>query len=254
MDDLEVARAAAAAASEIIRARLAGPAEYKGPVDPVTAADREAEAAITRVIGSHRPKDGLLAEEGTGIRSETGRRWVVDPLDGTVNFLHGVPQVAVSIALEVEGEPVVGVIRDPYRDEEFTVSQGGGARLNGQPITVSATHTLAEALVSTGFAYDRQQRAVEYTRVVAAVLEVAQGVRRLGSAALDLSWVACGRYDGHWEVRLSPWDVAAGILLVREAGGTVTASDGGPASHQDLVATNGLIHEDLRQVVRAAMG
>jgi myo-inositol-1(or 4)-monophosphatase len=254
MDDLEVARAAAVAAAQIIRARGSGIAEYKGAVDPVTAVDREAEAAITKVLGSHRPADGLLAEEGTGTESTSGRRWVVDPLDGTVNFLHGVPQVSVSVALESDSEPVVGVIRDVYRDEEFTAERGKGAYLNGAPITVSGTRLLSTSLVSTGFGYDRQQRAADYTRVVTAVLEVAQGIRRLGSAALDLAWVACGRYDGHWEVRLSPWDVAAGMLIVREAGGTVTASDGGPASHRDIVATNGRIHEDLRKVVRRAMG
>lgn len=253
MDDLAVARTAATAAAGLIRAAGTAGIEYKGAVNPVTAADHEAEAAITQIIREARPDDGILAEEGSDTTSPSDRRWVIDPLDGTVNFLHGVPHCAVSIALEESGETVLGVIRDVYRDEEFWSVRGDGAFLNDAPISVSSTDTIGSALVSTGFAYDRQERADEYTRMVNAALRVAQGLRRMGSAAIDLAWVACGRYDGHWEVRLSPWDVAAGLLLVREAGGITTSSDGGPATHLDLVATNGLIHESLRKVVRGAM-
>ena len=253
MDDLALARAAAAEAARVIRAGGSRLADYKGAVDPVTAVDRDAEDAILEMIRQNRPEDSVLAEEGGGDASTAGRRWVVDPLDGTVNFVHGVPQVSVSIALEVDGHPTVGVIRDVYRDEEFWASAGHGAFRDGRAMTVSPTGDLASALISTGFPYDRQERAADYTRVITEVLRAAQGIRRLGSAALDLAWVACGRYDGHWEVRLSPWDVAAGILLVREAGGVTTGSDGGPATHADLVATNGHIHEALRTVVRQAM-
>jgi myo-inositol-1(or 4)-monophosphatase len=254
MDDLDVARAAASAAADIVRAAGIAGTEFKGNVNPVTAADRDAEAAITRIIQRERPHDGLVAEEGSHAASESGRDWVIDPLDGTVNFVHGIPHCAVSIGLEVDGEATVGVIRDVYRNEEFWAVRGAGAFLNGMPISVSPTAEIGAALVSTGFAYDRQERADDYTRMVNAVLRVAQGLRRMGSVALDLAWVACGRYDGHWEIRLAPWDVAAGLLLVREAGGTTTSSDGGPATHHDIVATNGLIHESLRSVVRRAMG
>jgi len=253
MDDLALARAAAAEAARIIGEGGSRAADFKGAVDPVTAVDRAAEAAITRMIRAERPGDALLAEEGTDTGPPTGRRWVIDPLDGTVNFVHGIPQAAVSIALEVDGAAHVGVVRDAHRGEEFWAVRGEGAFRDGERITVSATADLGAALVSTGFPYDRRERAAEYTRIITEVLRVAQGVRRMGSAALDLAWVACGRYEGHWEFRMAPWDVAAGLLLVTEAGGAASSSDGGPATHDDLVATNGLIHEALRAVVRTAM-
>jgi len=253
MDDLTLARTAAARAAGIIarwRGRIDG-AEYKGNVDPVTAADREAEATIAALIAEHRPGDGLLAEEGTAAPSTSGRRWVVDPLDGTVNFLHGIPQVAVSIALEDRDGVVLGVIRDVFRGEEFVAVRGDGASRDGTPISVSECVELRRALVSTGFPYDRQARAAEYTRPVTAVLEVAQGIRRNGAAALDLAWVACGRLDGHWEFNLSPWDVAAGFLLVREAGGTVLGF-GGPPDHRGFTAATPEIAAALHEVVAAA--
>ena len=254
MDDLALARAAAAEAASLILGGVSGSAEFKGAVDPVTAVDRAAEEAIAGVIRSERPGDGILAEEGTETQPTTGRRWVIDPLDGTVNFVHGIPQVGVSIALEVDGAPAVGVVRDVYRGEEFWAVRGEGAYRDGQTIAVSATADLGSALISTGFPYDRRERAAAYTRIITEVLGVAQGVRRMGSAALDLAWVACGRYEGHWEFRMEPWDVAAGLLLVREAGGTASSSDGGPATHEDVVATNGHIHDSLRTTILAAIG
>ncbi|MBI5158337.1 MAG: inositol monophosphatase [Acidimicrobiia bacterium] len=253
MNDLDLARAAAAAAADIIRGwrhRLEG-ADYKGEVDPVTIADREAEAAIVAAISRSRPDDGILAEEGGAAHSASGRRWVIDPLDGTVNFLHGIPQVAVSIGLEDAHGVAVGVVRDVFRDEEFVACRDGGATLNGSPIRVSACTELRRALVSTGFAYDRQSRAAEYTRPVTAVLEVAQGIRRNGSAALDLAWVSCGRLDGHWEFNLSPWDVAAGFLLVTEAGGVVLGFDG-PPDHRGFTAATPAIAAALHGVVAEA--
>ena len=253
MDDLTLARTAAAEAARVILQGATRSADFKGAVDPVTAVDRAAEAAITSLIASERPGDGLLAEEGTDTGAASGRRWVIDPLDGTVNFVHAVPQVAVSIALELDGEPTVGVVRDVYREEEFWASRGEGAFRDGARISVSATTDIGAALVSTGFPYDRQERAADYTRIITRVLQVAQGVRRMGSAAIDLAWVACGRYEGHWEFRMAPWDVAAGLLLVLEAGGTASSSDGGPATHADVVATNGHIHEALRSAVRESM-
>jgi len=254
MDDLTLARTAAAEAARVILEGTSRSAEYKGAVDPVTEVDRAAEAAITSLIGSERPGDDLLAEEGTDTGATSGRRWVIDPLDGTVNFVHAIPQVAVSIALELDGMPTVGVVRDVYRGEEFWASRGDGAFRDGRRISVSPTTAIGASLVSTGFPYDRQERAAEYTRILTRVLQIAQGVRRMGSAAIDLAWVACGRYEGHWEFRMAPWDVAAGLLLVREAGGTTSSSDGGPATHEDVVATNGHIHESLRLAVRGAMG
>jgi myo-inositol-1(or 4)-monophosphatase len=253
MDDLALARTAAAMAAGIIgawRGQIDG-ADYKGEVNPVTVADREAEAAIIALIAEHRPDDGILAEEGGAAASASGRRWVIDPLDGTVNFLHGIPQVAVSIALEGPDGTLVGVVRDVFRGEEFVAVRGEGANRDGSPITVSSCTELRRALVSTGFAYDRQSRAAEYTRPVTAVLEVTQGIRRNGSAALDLAWVACGRLDGHWEFNLSPWDVAAGFLLVREAGGMVLGFDG-PPDHRGFTAGAPGITTALHDVVTAA--
>jgi myo-inositol-1(or 4)-monophosphatase len=253
MDDLTLARLATTAAAGIIigwRDRTDG-ADYKGEVDPVTAADREAEAAIAALITEHRPDDGLLAEEGSASPSASGRRWVIDPLDGTVNFLHGVPQVAVSIALEDGDGVVLGVVRDVFRSEEFVAVRGEGASRDGTPIAVSKCVDLRRALVSTGFPYDRHNRAAEYTRPVTAVLKVAQGIRRNGAAALDLAWVACGRFDGHWEFNLSPWDVAAGFLLVREAGGAVLGFDG-PPDHRAFTAAAPGIASALHAVVAKA--
>ena len=229
-------------------------ADFKGVGNPVTEADREAEQVIVATIKLHRPDDGILAEEGAAAKGSTGRRWVIDPLDGTVNFLHGIPQVAVSIALEDPTGVAVGVVRDVFRDEEFTTLRGGGAFLAGHTITAAATTDLGDALISTGFPYDRRDNAAEYGRHVGAVLGRVRGIRRLGAAALDLAWVACGRLDGHWEVKLSPWDVAAGFLLVREAGGIVTAPEGGQASHSAFVAAAPGIHEALRVVVTEALG
>jgi myo-inositol-1(or 4)-monophosphatase len=255
MDDLTLARTAAAEAAAIIaewRGRIDG-AHYKGDVDPVTIADQQAEAAITALVATHRPGDAMLAEEGGATGAASERRWVVDPLDGTVNFLHGVPQVAVSIALEVAGMVELGVVRDVFRDEEFVAVRGGGATRNGQRIAVSDCRELRRALVSTGFAYDRHTRAAEYTRPVTAALEVVQGIRRNGSAAIDLAWVACGRFDAHWEFNLSPWDVAAGFLLVTEAGGVVLGF-GGPPDHRGFTAGTPEIAPALHAVVAAARG
>lgn len=254
MDDLTLARGAAMAAAEVIvgwHGRIAG-ADYKGAVDPVTVADREAEAVIAELIAAHRPEDELLAEEGGGRGTPSSRRWIVDPLDGTVNFLHGVPQVAVSIGLEVDGIVMLGVVRDVFRGEEFVAVRDSGASLDGRPISVSDCRELRRALVSTGFPYDRHTKAAEYTRPVAAVLEVAQGIRRNGSAAIDLAWVACGRFDAHWEFNLSPWDVAAGFLLVTEAGGEVLGFDGRAPDHTGFTAGTPGIASELHRVVAAA--
>lgn len=253
VDDLDLAREAASAAGAVIRRwfRRVERADFKGRVDPVTAADREAEAAITGLLERERPDDGILGEEGSDSRSGSGRRWVVDPLDGTVNFLHGIPHVAVSIGLEDGDGPLVGVVLDVFRDEEFTAVRGGGARLDGEPIRVSGRDEMHTGMFTTGFAYDRQEHGPAYAAVLGRVLTRARGVRRLGTAAIDLAWVACGRTDGHWEFSLKPWDVVAGMLLVSEAGGTLSDSYGGPARPEDILATNGHLHEELRALVAA---
>jgi len=250
---MDTAIRAARAGATIVAAgfRSVTQAEMKGEVDPVTEVDRASEAAVVEIIRTAGPDDAILAEEGGSTDGITGRRWVIDPLDGTVNFIHGIPQVAVSVGLEDDEGGLVGVIVDPIRDEEFTAIRGHGAFLNGSPMHVSTRTSIGESIIATGFPYDRRDYGAAYSKVVGAVLGLARGVRRPGSAALDLAWVAAGRYDGYWEFSLSPWDVTAGILLVAEAGGMLTNSAGGPIDHTDLVVTNGRIHEDLRRVVAA---
>ncbi len=228
-----------------------GAADYKAANDPVTVADREAEAAIVDVLHRERPGDAIVAEEGATGAAGAKRRWLVDPLDGTVNFMRGIPHVGVSIALYDEDGPLVGVIRDVYRDEEFTAETGAGAHHDGRPIRVSVRPGLDGAVVATGFPYDH--RVHDYTAAVKAVLEHAQGIRRMGAASLDFAWLAAGRYDGFWELGLSPWDTAAGLLLVHEAGGVSTAVDGSPATPETrlVVAGNGNLHEELRALIAA---
>ncbi|MCJ7726302.1 MAG: inositol monophosphatase [Acidimicrobiia bacterium] len=254
MHDIDIAIRAARAGAAVVAAgfRLVTLAEMKGVVDPVTATDLASEAAVTAVITAARPDDGILAEEGGATTEGTsGRRWVIDPLDGTVNFIHGIPQVSVSVALEDADGVLVGVIIDPIRDEEFTAVRGEGAFLNGSPLQVSTRDQIGDSIIVTGFPYDRREYGASYAKTVGAVLEIVRGIRRLGSAALDLAWVAAGRYDGYWDYSLSPWDMKAGILLVAEAGGMLSNSAGGPIDHTDLVVTNGRIHEALRRVVAA---
>lgn len=252
VDDLAVALAAARAGAAAVRSFFGRglQADFKGAVDPVTAADRAAESAVLAVLARHRPADAVLSEEaGEAAGTAPGRRWVVDPLDGTVNFLHGVPHCAVSVALEDEAGPAAGAIIDVLRGEEFTAARGAGACADGRPLAVSAQTDMRRALLSTGFPYDRHDHAAAYTGAVAAALTASQGIRRSGAACLDLAWVAAGRYDGHWEFGLKPWDVAAGILLVVEAGGRATDSYGGPPRPEDLVASNGHLHGALQRLV-----
>lgn len=259
--DVWVAVRAARAGAEVVAAGFETPidTQLKSEVDPVTEIDREAESAIRAVIQGHFPADSILGEEQGGPIWDQGRVWIVDPLDGTVNFVHRVPQVAVSVALWEDGMPLVGVVVDVARGDEFVATVGEGATLNGEPIRVSETAILDSSLIVTGFPYDRRQYAADYLRVVEEVMLVTMGTRRLGAAALDLAWVACGRFDGYWEHGgpngLKPWDLAAGALLVTEAGGVLTDSAGhtnrleAPA----FVATNGKIHEHLREIVERTM-
>lgn len=249
MTDLEVAVGAAwEGAAVVARGLETGAAvSYKGRGNPVTETDVAAERAIRTKLLEARPTDAVLGEEEGGEGWEHGRVWVVDPLDGTVNFVHGIPQVAVSVALWADGRPVVGVVVDVARNEMFAASGGGGATRAGRSMVVSSRADLGESLVATGFPYDRHVQSEYYAAVVARALREAQDLRRLGSAALDLAWVACGRLEGYWERGVRPWDTAAGLLLVTEAGGLVTNLEGDEyrLSDSGIVASNGLIHRRL---------
>ena len=217
-------------------------------IDLVTEVDRECEELIVSGIQVHRPGDAILAEEGGG--DDHGRgdwRWVIDPLDGTTNYAHGFPRFCVSIGVERMGERSVGVVYDPLLDELFYTVRGAGAWLGKRRLGASTERELGQALVATGFAYDVHQSEQDNLARFARVLKAARGIRRDGSAALDLCYVAAGRLDAYWEFKLQAWDVAAGILMVEEAGGRVTNADGGPApsSGAEVVASNGLLHDAI---------
>lgn len=252
MHDLAVALKAAHAGAAVVREHFgtALDADYKRKFDPVTAVDRAAEAAIIHVISTEKPDDGILAEEGGGAARD-GRYWIIDPLDGTVNFVHSIPQVAVSVALWDGSQALVGVVIDVLRNEVFVAQSGLGATLNGQKMTVSDRSELSTCIVGTGFPYDHDVHADGLSVVVREVLREVNGLRRFGSAALDLAWVAAGRFDAYWELGIAPWDGAAGMLLVREAGGTVTDPWGTPSDpfRPLVVASNTVIHEDIRSIV-----
>jgi myo-inositol-1(or 4)-monophosphatase len=229
--------------------------EYKGDVDIVTAADRAAEKLIRTRLGEAFPEHGVYGEEGTRDRMEGEFRWYVDPLDGTTNFAHGFPQFCVSLGLEhraaglkagEDGVLVAGVIYDPLRDELFTAERGRGTQLNGKPGKVSRNAKLAESLLGTGFPSHKRHTSPNIHFYQEFTLR-SHGVRRAGSAALDLAYVACGRIDAFWEFNLNPWDTAAGILLVEEAGGRVTDFAGArfQLKSEEILASNGLIHEEL---------
>lgn len=252
MNDLALAIAAAQAGGAILAEAFGRDvdADYKGRFDPVTAVDRTAERAIVRMIAMERPDDAIIAEEGGGDEF-AGRHWLIDPLDGTVNFIRGIPQISVSIALWHGADPLVGVVFDPLRQELFTAAAGAGTQLNGSTITVTETETLERAVVATGFPYDHGEHAAAYAAALGAVLEQVNGIRRFGSAALDLAWVAAGRYDAYWELGLAPWDQAAGILLVRESGGVVTDPFGTPSIPVTsmVLASNGALHATLADII-----
>jgi myo-inositol-1(or 4)-monophosphatase len=221
--------------------------EYKGEVDLVTEADRSSEALIVSRIRANWPGHDILGEEGTHTESGSDCRWYVDPLDGTTNFAHGFPVFCVSMAVEYKGELLAGVIYDPTRDELFAAEKRSGATLNGRPLHVSSIKKLSESLVGTGFPSFKRHKNPNIYFYHQITLR-SHGVRRAGSAALDLASVAAGRLDGFWEFNLNSWDVAAGALLVREAGGKITDMSGGPYDHRsprETVASNGLIHDEL---------
>jgi len=225
----------------------------KGPANFVTAADRRAEEILHAELTKARPRYGFLGEEG-GRREgdDKSNCWIVDPLDGTTNFLHGIPQFAISIALERDGVIVAGVIYNPANEELFLAERGKGAFLNDQRLRVAARRRMAEAVVACGMPHmGRGDRAL-FRSEIAAVQEEVAGVRRFGAAALDLAWVAAGRFDAFWERDLSPWDMAAGILMVREAGGFATDLDGGDGffAKRQVVASNEFLHKALLEILK----
>ncbi|HMO81411.1 MAG TPA: inositol monophosphatase family protein [Pyrinomonadaceae bacterium] len=225
----------------------------KGDINLVTEADLASEALIVERIRSYYPRHSILAEE-SGEAVVTGgdgeNKWIIDPLDGTTNYAHGYPCFCVTLALEHKGEVAIGVTYDPTRDELFAAEKGRGATLNGKPIRVSTTDDIGNALLVTGFPYDIKHRG-QFARHLTDFLLSSRGVRRDGSAAIDMAYVACGRFDGFWEEGLNPWDVAAGKLLIEEAGGVVSYYDGSKFSiyAPPIVASNGSIHAAMLEVL-----
>ena len=255
----EVALEAAKAGGEILRRRFAErrdlEIETKARHDYVTEVDREAEAAVVEVLRRRTPAYAILAEEGSLGASASDHRWIVDPLDGTTNFIHGVPTFAVSIGL-TDGEGLLaGVVHDPCRDETFHAVRGGGAYLNGAPIRCTAVPGLDAALIATGFPFREMSRLPAYLAAFEKFVRVTAGLRRAGSASLDLAYTACGRYDGFFEVGLFPWDLAGGSMIVAEAGGVVTDVRGGPdvLSAGSVVAAGASLHRAMLEVTKGAL-
>ncbi|HZQ70848.1 MAG TPA: inositol monophosphatase family protein [Terriglobales bacterium] len=238
----EVAREAGALIMEYFQQRVK--VEYKGDVDLVTVADRKSEALILERIRSRWPSHDVLGEEGARIETGSEYKWYIDPLDGTTNFAHGFPVFCISMALEYKGKRIAGIVYDPTRPEMFAAEQGSGAYLNGQRIQVSRVSGLSESLVATGFPSHKRHKNPNIFFYHQITLRT-HGVRRAGSAALDLASVAAGRFEAYWEFNLNPWDTAAGVLLVEEAGGRVSDFSGGPfqIASRETLASNGLLHD-----------
>jgi len=244
----ETACAAARTAGDILMGHYGKRKEitYKGRIDLVTNADIESERAIVGAIHNRWPDHDIITEESQPGLSGSAFRWVIDPLDGTVNYVHDIPFFAVSVALEITGALEFGVVYNPFMDEFFHARKGGGAFLNDRPISVSETTRLDRSFLVTGFSYDvRETR--ENLAQFSHILLKCQSVRRLGSAAIDMCYCAMGRFDGYWELTIMPWDIAAGMVIVEEAGGMVTRIDGGPLSIYDkqVLTSNGRIHHVL---------
>ncbi len=251
----KVAVAAAKEAGGILRERLhqQHAVHYKGEINIVTAEDRLSEEMLVARIREQFPGHDVLTEESEGIKQGSEYRWIIDPLDGTTNYSHGYPVFCVSIALEISGDIVLGVIFNPVLEELFVAEKSKGAFLNDRRINVSGTETLSRSLLATGFPYDIRTNPDNNIPYFIGMAVKAQAIRRAGSAALDLAYVAAGRFDGFWELRLNPWDTAAGTLLVRESGGVVSEISGNP--HQlyspGVVASNGKVHDEMLRILRS---
>jgi myo-inositol-1(or 4)-monophosphatase len=250
---LKMALKAALEAGEMLRKGMDERKEisYKGEVDLVTNFDHAAQEMIVDRLSSAFPDHGFLAEEDLSRKPAGDFRWLVDPLDGTTNYAHRFPVFTVSIGLEFQDRLVMGVVYDPTRQEMFEAQENGGARLNGRRIRVSRVADLNRSLLATGFPYDVRESRVNNVVHFNNFVMRAQAVRRCGSAAMDLCYLACGRFDGFWELKLKPWDMAAGAVIVREAGGRLSDFDGGEFSHfgSETLASNGLIHEAMIRVL-----
>jgi myo-inositol-1(or 4)-monophosphatase len=226
--------------------------DFKGEIDIVTEADRMSEALILSAIRRQYPGHDVLAEESSATHNGSSFRWIIDPLDGTTNYAHGYPVFCVSIALEIEGDICLGVVFNPMLDEMFVAEKGGGAYLNGHNLSVSKTAILSHSLLATGFPYDIRENKNNNINYFTEMARKVQAIRRAGSAALDLAYVAAGRFDGFWELKLMPWDTAAGCLLVQEAGGLITDLAGLPfhLHSPHVIASNRLLHQDMIAVFR----
>jgi myo-inositol-1(or 4)-monophosphatase len=251
---LELALALAREAGALQKQRFGEPRQIQtksSAIDLVTDVDRACDALIRERVRSAFPDDGLLTEEAAEQPGASGWRWIVDPLDGTTNYAHGFPHFAVSIAVEREGAVELGAIFDPVKDELFHAARGQGAYRNGRAVRVSGIEKLERSLLATGFPYSVHVSAGDNLEYFGRFIRVAQAVRRAGSAALDLAYIACGRFDGFWELSLHRWDVAAGLLLIEEAGGAFSDFDGGvvPADASRVVASNGRVHAAMLEVL-----
>jgi myo-inositol-1(or 4)-monophosphatase len=247
---VEAARAAGEVQKERLRTDYA--VDFKGETSNlVTEVDRYCENVIVERLRGDFPDSDILAEENTYAKIGSLLKWIIDPLDGTTNYAHGFPWFCVSIALEIDGEIMLGVIYHPIMDELFTVIKGKGSRLNGEGIRVSGSRPLRNSLLATGFPYDRTRENENNFKNFVNFQLSARGVRRAGSAALDLAYVASGRLDGYWELKINPWDVAAGALLVEEAGGRISDFSGRPYSVYEhrILASNGLIHDEMLEIL-----
>ncbi len=229
---------------------------YKGDINLVTEADKMSENLIIAAIRQNFPDHGILSEESPAILDGSSFRWIIDPLDGTTNYAHGYPVFCVSMALEKEGEIILGVIYDPTRQDTFVAERGEGAYLNGKKLAVSATPDLNRSLLATGFPYDIRESKDNNLNYFAAMAKEVQAIRRAGAAALDIAYIAAGRFDGFWELKLQPWDMAAGCLLVEEAGGKITDIMGSPWNmlSPNILVSNGRIHEPMIAVFKRAAG
>ena len=247
--EISVARLAANEAGKVLKGMFGQVSQIKkkGEIDLVTEADLQSEKMILDIIGRNFPQDSIVTEESGEQNNLPERVWLIDPLDGTTNFAHAFPFFAVSIALEIDGEVELGVVFDPYRGELFEAVKGMGAFLNKRPIRVSQIRELVESLLATGFSYDIHENPQKVMALFQKMLVLAQGIRRPGSAAIDLCYVAAGRFDGFWEEGLKPWDTAAGILIVGEAGGRLSTYEGEPYTPylKNIVASNTFIHDAM---------